>query len=221
MAGMFDHARWLPLALSAFILTGCATAAQRQYQGMVINAQSAGTNIQACVQPVYESPDAAPIRPHIPMNVKDATLQQLSDKSFANDAEINAILVTHPKLNDCRQQFLTQLSQTTPSISAIWASFFAENEQHLIKLIQKQTSWGEYLSGAKLRAADVQLRLTQESQRITAGLERSHEAELARRQAAASAFAQYMQTQEIINNMNRPVVTNCNAFGNTVNCVSH
>ena len=53
--------------------------------------------------------------------------------------------------------------------------------------------------------------LTAEAERITSGLQQSHEAELARReaaaQAAADAFARYAQTQQIINSMNRPV--NC------------
>jgi hypothetical protein len=50
-----------------------------------------------------------------------------------------------------------------------------------------------------------------EGQRIVAGLQQSHEAELDRREAAlqsaADAFAQYAQTQQIISSMNRPV--NC------------
>jgi len=47
-----------------------------------------------------------------------------------------------------------------------------------------------------------------EAQRIAAGLEQSNEAELARRQAAADAYLQYQQTQQIINNMNSSVNTN-------------
>jgi hypothetical protein len=48
-------------------------------------------------------------------------------------------------------------------------------------------------------------------QRLVAGLQQSHEAELERRQAAlqstADAFGRYAQTQQIISSMNRPV--NC------------
>jgi len=51
--------------------------------------------------------------------------------------------------------------------------------------------------------------LTAELQRITYELQQSHESELARRQAAAQAAAEvsarYAQTQQIINNMHRPV----------------
>ena len=43
---------------------------------------------------------------------------------------------------------------------------------------------------------------------------------MARRQAAANAMTQYFQTQQMIDNMNRPVVTNCNQMGTMVNCVT-
>ena len=44
---------------------------------------------------------------------------------------------------------------------------------------------------------------------------------LARRQAAAQAIAQWAQTQQVINAMNRPVTTNCTNLGSgIVNCVS-
>ena len=67
----------------------------------------------------------------------------------------------------------------------------------------------------------MQAGLQAESQRIVAGLEQSHQAELARRQAAAQAIAQWAQTQQAINAMNRPVTTNCMNLGSgMVNCVS-
>ena len=78
----------------------------------------------------------------------------------------------------------------------------------MIDLIQKKESWGAHVR----RVRDVTIAGTAElqaqGQRISAGLQQSHEAELAQRQAAAqataAALAQYSQTQQIINNMNRP-----------------
>jgi hypothetical protein len=221
MAWTSKDTKRVAIVIAVSLLAGaCATAAQRQYQAMATNGQSSSQSLQACVRPVWDAPENAPLRARMPFKVIDATLQQMSDKDFASDEEIQTILVVHPKLNSCRQAFLTQLSQTSPSISVLYASTFADNEHHLIDLIDKKERWGEYVRGAKQRVTELQLRLTQESQRITAGLDQSHQAELARRQAAANAMSQYLQTQQIINNMNRPVVTNCNQFGNMVNCVS-
>jgi hypothetical protein len=61
---------------------------------------------------------------------------------------------------------------------------------------------------------------TAEGQRITAGLERQHENELARRQAAVNALARWSQTQQMIDAANRPVITNCTRFGDSTNCLS-
>ena len=70
--------------------------------------------------------------------------------------------------------------------------------------------------------------LQAEGQRIMAGLQQSHEAELAQRQATAQAmaasFAQYAQTQQIINSMNRPTFTNCLRVGyqgSMLNCTTY
>jgi hypothetical protein len=71
------------------------------------------------------------------------------------------------------------------------------------------------------RALAMQAGLQVEGQRIVAGLEQSHQAELARRQAALNAMAQWAQTQQVISAMNRPVTTNCMNLGSgIVNCVS-
>jgi predicted transcriptional regulator len=115
---------------------------------------------------------------------------------------------------------LNQISQTTPSLVPIYASLYAKGEGSLVDLIQKKQSWGEHLRRVKDAVVEAKLQISQENQRIVAGLNHSHEAELARRQAAANAMSQYLETQQIINNMNRPVTTNCNQFGNIVNCVS-
>src|SRR6516165_11553130 len=85
------------LTIAAF-LAGCATAAQRQYQAMASNNQSAVQDLRICSETVYNSPEFAPLRRHLPFKVTDATLEQLSDNSLASDDEIKVILALHPQL---------------------------------------------------------------------------------------------------------------------------
>jgi hypothetical protein len=205
---------------TAFLLGGCATSAQRQYQAIVTNSQNASQQLQICVATGRNLAEFTPLQNHVPMNIDQATLEQLADIDKASDEAVQAILVTHPKFLSCRQSYLTQISQTTPTLVPIYVSLYAKGDGSLVDLIQKKQSWGEHLRRAKDASVEARLQISQENQRIAAGLNRSHEAELARRQAAANAMSQYLQTQQIINNMNRPVVTNCNQFGNMVNCVS-
>jgi hypothetical protein len=71
------------------------------------------------------------------------------------------------------------------------------------------------------RTAETQAAILAEDRRVVSELKQDHQAELAQRQRAAEAMAAWAQTQEMINAANRPVITNCNAFGNSVNCITH
>jgi hypothetical protein len=101
------------------------------------------------------------------------------------------------------------------------ARTFAEADDDTITFVQRKRSWGEHVRRGRDRALAMQAGLQAEGQRIVAGLEQSHQAELARRQAALNAMAQWAQTQQVISAMNRPVTTNCMNLGSgIVNCVS-
>lgn len=210
----------MSLLAIAGLIAGCATAAQRQYQTMASNIQSARQTLQACVQTQYDSAEYEPLRKRIPLNINHATLEQLADRNLASDEEIKVIFATHPKIQSCRQDFLNQISQTTPTLVPVYATIMGKGENSLVDLIQKKQSWGDHLRRVKEAVNEGNVQIAEESKRITAGLNQSHEAELARRQAAADAFRQYNQSQQIINSMNRSVNCTSNRVGNQVftNC---
>ena len=95
-----------------------------------------------------------------------------------------------------------------------------KGEDSLIDLIQKKQSWGAHVRRVRDATIEGIAELQAEERRVVAGLQQLHEAELAQRQRAAEALGQWAQTQQVINAMNRPVITDCNAFGGMVNCVS-
>jgi hypothetical protein len=208
------------LAVAA-LLGGCATAAQRQAEAIRVNGQAATQQLQACEQAVYNDPAAQPIHRHIPIDVRDVTLEQLTDKSSATDDDISTLLSIHPRNVACRQAYLDQIGKTTPTFVPIIATFYARAEDSLIDLLQKKQSWGEHTRRVRDLSLDARSQLVAEGRHIDSGLARANQAELAQRQAAANAILQYMQTQQVINAMNRPVYTNCTGFGYSVNCVSH
>ncbi|SRR5579884_954627 len=201
------------------LLTGCATAAQREAQTIVHNNRSAVEQLKACVLQVYSSPDFALLRRHIPLS-GDPTLEQLNDPSLATPAEIKEILTEHPKVQVCRQQFVSAVSRATPTIAAIWADAFMRNDDNLLDTINRKQSWGEAVRRARELMAETRSRLLAEAGRIRSGLSQEHEAELAHRQAALDAIARWAQTQQMINAMSRPVITSCNQFSGMVSCVS-
>jgi hypothetical protein len=207
------------LAIAAS-LAGCTTAAQRQYEIIVSNNRSAAQDLQACAMAVYNSPEYTPLRRHAPYKATDATLEQLADNSLATDEEVKTILEIHPQLQSCRKQALDRVAQSTPTLVPILLTTMTKGEDSLIDLIQKKQSWGAHVRRVRDATIAGTAELQAEGRRIEAGLQQSHEAELAQRQRAAEALAQWAQTQQVINAMNRPVITNCNQFGGMVNCVS-
>jgi hypothetical protein len=215
------------VAAAAVLLAGCATAAQRQYQAIGTNTQAVVGGAKACVTAVYSAPEAALLRPHFPFDVWDLTLAQLSDQSLATKEEIDAIFVLHPRLQQCQKAALDGLMSTTPSLVPILAAESNRGEDNLLLLIQHKQSWGEFSKRRRDNVFEAQAELVAEARRIEAGLEQSHEAELAQRQAAAqaatAALAQYAQTQQIIAKMNQPTFTNCLRMGyqgNMLNCTT-
>ena len=207
--------------LIAGFLGGCATAAQRQYQAMATGNAAISGQARNCVSEVYNSPDAAVIRSHTPLDPREATLAQLSDQSLPTRQEIAVVLTLHQRIQSCRKAILNGLQNTTPSVIPILAKEYAGADDDTIAFVQRKMSWGERVKRARDRVLSLQEALQAEGRRIVAGLEGSHEAELARRQAAANALAQWAQTQQVINAMNRPVMTNCMNIGSgMVNCTS-
>ncbi len=211
--------RLMAWALS-FSLAGCATAAQRQFQAISSGNTQIEAQTKACATVVYNDPSLASVRPHAPMLATDATLQQLADQSFATAEEGAALTAVWPRLTACRKATLEALVSTTPGFVPILTRAYSQVDDATILLIQHKLSWGDYAKRRRdIEAAS--LAATQaEANRVTAGLRQENDAELARRQAAANALAQWVQTQQVINAINRPVMTTCTATPGIANCIS-
>jgi hypothetical protein len=211
-------------ALANMIILGmvsaCATHAQIQAQAITTNNQSAAQQLQACGTEVYDSSEFEALRPRFPLQIQNATMEQMTDNTFVTDKEIKAILAVHPKLQACRQAYINQIALATPSLVPIDVEFLTANEDSLLDLIQRKITWGAYVRGVHDRFPEFQSKLMAEAQRINAGLNQENQAELARRQAATNAMMQYYQTQQMIDSLNRPVITSCTQWGNSANCVT-
>jgi hypothetical protein len=124
-------------------------------------------------------------------------------------------------LQECRKTFLVATAQTEPGLVPILTAAYNKNDDDLLALTQRKIAWGEYVRRMRDRASETQAEIMAEDRRVTSGLQQEHRAEMEQRERAAAALAAWGQTQALINAANRPVITNCNAFGNSMNCVSH
>lgn len=109
-----------------------------------------------------------------------------------------------------------------PSVAPILERSVAAGDDANILLVQRKMPWGEWTRRARDRAVAVKAALLGETQQITAGLEQRHEAELARRQAAADAIARAARENAAISAMqmqqlnNRSI--NCTYGGGYMSC---
>lgn len=209
------------LLLSLIALAGCSTAAQRKAQAISTGNTEIETQLKACLTAAYNDPANGPIRPHEPMLPGDATLIQLADTSTVTPSEVAAINTIHPMIAACRKAELEALIHTIPGYVPILTHFYSQQDDDTILLMQRKLSWGDFSKRRRDRAAAVIAALQSETQRVAANLQQENDAELSRRQAAAAAFAQWAQTQQMINTMNRPVMTTCTATPGMANCISH
>jgi hypothetical protein len=206
--------RTLSVLAVATLLAGCSTAAQRQYQAIVTNTRSTLEDVRSCEMAIYNSPEYAPLRTHLPSDAVYPSLEQLSDESMANNDEIKLILATHPQSQACKHQALDRIAQAAPTIVPILLGLITKGEDNLMDLVQQKQSWGAYVRRRRDEAVAGTAELQAEGQRISANLQRSHDAELLQRQRAAEAAMRWSQTQQLINAMNRPQAPlNCYATG--------
>jgi len=117
---------------------------------------------------------------------------------------------------------------TTPSLVPILAAEYINGEDNLLLLVQRKQSWGEFSKRRRDILFEGNAQLAAEAHRIEAGLEQSHEAELAARQAAIQAVGNALergaQTWQANINANRPVFTNCMRIGyqgSMLNCTTY
>ncbi len=145
--------------------------------------------MKACLTAIYDSPEAALLRPHMTIDPRDTTLAQLADTSVATPEEISKILILHPRLQQCQRAALDGLMNTTPSVVPILAAAYARGDDNTLALIQRKETWGEFSKRRRDSAMALTAEIQDEGRRLTEGLEQAHEAELERRAAAMEALA--------------------------------
>jgi hypothetical protein len=202
-------------------MAGCSTAAQRQGEQIKSSLSAASAEWNACSGAIRDSPAYAALQAHIPNDVNKATLPQMTDSTFATDSELALLSDRRTRVIDCQAKLTARLTPVVPSIVPIITDNRNEMDQNLVALAKHQENWGDYVVRAKSINAGSTAKMQAAFHQIDAELAAANQQELAQRQAAAAAFSQSVQTQQIINNANRPVTTSCNRFGNSVNCTTY
>jgi hypothetical protein len=210
----------LAAILGVFVLTACATQAPRAALNLSDTVKNANASALACAQAVYKSDGYAPLRNQLSLIIDEASLEQLAYDRDASDEEAAAIFATQPQVQLCRNAALIRVASVAPTIAALLARHYADEDTLLVRVIRRNMTWGKYLTSERAEYNRNLSAINAEVQRIDAGMRQGNTAELERRQRAFNALAQYYQNQQLSSLLTRPTVQNtaCTSFGDTVNC---
>jgi hypothetical protein len=171
-------------SLAIAVVSGCA-AAPAGPSGF----QLAKQQLDACVTSVRISPEFQPIIKTGHLVSTRPTLDQMADTRLATNEEIEAIRLTHPRMEECRASFVNDVSRNAPTVASIFVTQFAKNEDSLVDLLQKRQSWGDYFRRNRDTAAEAQAQLGAEIQSLVA----ADKVERAQRQEQVTAPAPQQQ----------------------------
>jgi len=162
--------------------------------------QAAGETAKKCLVDLYYSPAAAPLRPHLPMDPKSATLSQLSNPAYATAPEIAAIQALHPRYIACRHPIVTILYNAMPSVGQFLQRAYSAADDDLILLIQRRISWGESITRWRNRTLTTEAELQRQLGAVALNFQQQNQAEMARRaeQQQSAALLEHLRSQQLL-----------------------
>lgn len=209
------------MACMALALGGCATGAQRQAQQTGAGLQDIKAEAKACFAAVRSKPEYQPLLVHSPdLDSGQPTMAQLTNETLPSPSEARLVAASYDDASRCRNRILSALSGVRPDIVPILSNTYIEGSTVTALLVQRKITWAESARRGQSRLGEMRQRLAEADRQWITDLNASHQAEMAQRQAAANALMQMSAQQQMINAMNRPVVTNCFRTGGFVNCTS-
>ena len=158
----------------------------------------------------------------------------MADTSKPTKEDVKNIIAVYNEDAQCRKQTIEELSGILPSMVPIVVDGYRAYDLITADLIERKISWGEANKRKVDVYSDTMKNLRAEESRVKEELKMSHGAEIANRQAALHAVgnslqewgkqqqaqAERIQNQQLIDNLNRPRLTNCQLIGNTVQCTT-
>lgn len=103
--------------------------------------------------------------------------EQRNDEHFSSDQEASLLVAYGARTQVCRKAYLDQMQPILPSVAALMAAAYRQNEESLADLIQKKQSWGAYIKRVEDTYSSLSPILSAELQRIGDELDQENSAE--------------------------------------------
>lgn len=213
--------------LLCFLMASCQTSAQKQANTVMENLKITVQKLGVCEKDVSANPMYRPLGNCFPSGGNAPTLMQLTNKKLPTDEEVQLIISWHNDRARCRVIRIEGLMNSVPGLVPSTVEHYYDTDLVLADLIERKITWGEANKKFHALNLEFQQKWTQIAFDFMKELTASHQAELAQRQAAYNSLQQWRQNQEVlrqnqqmIDSLNRPVITDCTRLGNSVHCTS-
>jgi hypothetical protein len=226
---MMRFSFWLLNLLLIFGFLGCSTVAQEKAAYIGQNLATIIIKFDTCTHTVVNNPNYQGVVDRLGLkNLPHYTRAQLSDEGFANDEEFSSLIKYHNETAICRQQLIMDYMTVDPGAIPILTEYWQAYDCVLVDLITRKVTFGEAnKKHAALLSAFI-LKVHAHYSQVVRDLAAAHDGDMQQRPSAFLALSQWfqqqqmlMQNQQLINAVDRPVITNCYRVGNSVQCTSY
>lgn len=208
------------IGLVALALSGCATRAERENTRMETAMKQSGDVIQQCQAKLNASDAYGVMGRRLFSPDREVSLADKASRALATDAEIAAIYAAHGEEQSCRRLRLQSVGDVSPAFVPVLAEWYAAQDQNLVRLVRRQLNWGAYYAADEEQRRKARAGMLAAKAQIDARLAASQEAEMQRRQRAAIFFQQWSFQQQLLNEVRRTRVTNCQYVGSSISCTT-
>lgn len=217
------------IGLAAALVAGaCATTAEREATRIRASLQESQPALEACTSRLHSAPQYAVIGSKLVVWDGEPTLAQQTNATKATADEAQMLLELHEQyLAPCRRARLEAAGKGVSAWVPLIVDAYTKQDAVFAEVVKGKVTYGDANRQLMAIKAEGRTKFEAVNREVVGALEKSHNTELARRQAAAASMQQWiyqqqvlLQNQQMINAMNQPRVTNCQYVGAYLSCTT-
>lgn len=213
------------------LVVGCATQAQQRMNSMRQAFEEGKAQNRLCRDSMKSNPSVAYTYENIA--IEEGSSSSNKYKLLASNQKLTKDMKQHflsflDENSKCRGVAIEGISKVHPSLLVVVVNSQRRIDTLFAKLLGNEITIGEFNRQLQDARGVFDREFTSAARDIENGIASDHNSEMQSRQQAAAALQnwsaqqqQMYQNQMLYNNLNRPKTTNCNMYGNSVNCTSY
>lgn len=206
---------------TAFVLAGCSTAAQQEFNRLSNITQSTEHEAASCFEAIKADTKFTPLDTKFYLGDSPTPpLSYLTNKELPSKSELTMVETYYEAIRNCRNIKLKGAQDYNYRVYEVFVDCSTKSDTVVMKFLDGKTSWGEFNKTRTDLNNSCRQRASQINAQIVGELEASNQVETQQRAAAWQRASTNFQQQQYLNSLNRPINTNCMAMGNMVNCTT-